>query len=395
LRRTWKEGSRRYFHYSTDRPIGGTWDFFSARYAVHRVVWKNPLADSVAQDVSISIFHHPSHTAHLDRMAQSIMASLDYYTREFGPYRYSYLTIVERPGLGTGMHAEAAMITHGEGFTTWDPKSDPESHDHPYAIVAHEMGHQWNVPSAVVEGVPVMSESLAWYYGMKVVENRGPGHLEKLLHDMRQPYPYPAIRRGEPLLWGLDPYLSYRRGPFALYALSEYLGENQVNKALRLLREKHTRPSAPLATTLDLYSELKAVAPDSLHYLLHDLFEVNTYWELETEQATAKQTRKGTWQVTLEVMARKVVLDSAGVETQVPVNDWIEVGVFAEGDRLDKPLYLQKHHIRSGKQTITLHVSKQPVRSGIDPRHLLIDLDMSDNSKEITTMGLQKAVATP
>ncbi len=108
---------------------------------------------------------------------------------------------------------------------------------------------------------------------------------------MRQPYPYPPIRRGEPLLRGLDPYLSYRRGPFALYALSEYIGEERVNRALRRLLEKHRPEGAPLATTLDLYRELQAVTPDSLQPLLHDLFEVNTFWELETERASAEQTR--------------------------------------------------------------------------------------------------------
>ena len=55
---------------------------------------------------------------------------------------------------------------------------------------------------------------------------------------------------------------------------------------------------------MDLYRELKAVTPDSFQYLLHDLFETNTFWELERERATAQQTEGGTWQVTLAVRAR-------------------------------------------------------------------------------------------
>ena len=34
----------------------------------------------------------------LDRMIRSIQASLDYYTRQFGPYPYSHLSVVEHPG---------------------------------------------------------------------------------------------------------------------------------------------------------------------------------------------------------------------------------------------------------------------------------------------------------
>ncbi|HEX6862602.1 MAG TPA: hypothetical protein VF414_07300, partial [Thermoanaerobaculia bacterium] len=108
LRRTWTEGERRYFHYSTDGPIGSEWAFFSARYAVHEARWNG---------VAIRIYHHPGHTAHLDRMVRSIRASLDFYTRQFGPYRYGHLSVVERPGNGTGMHAEAGMLSYAEGFS--------------------------------------------------------------------------------------------------------------------------------------------------------------------------------------------------------------------------------------------------------------------------------------
>jgi hypothetical protein len=207
-----------------------------------------------------------------------------------------------------------------------------------------------------------------------------------LLDFMRQPHPYPPIRRGEPLLRGLDPYLAYRKGPFALYALSEYTGEVRVNGTLRRLVEEHRREGAPRATTLDLYRELRAATPDSLHSLLHDLFEVNTFWELETERATGARTKAGTWQVRLDVRARKVVADSAGVETPVPMDEWVEIGVFGaagEGGTPGKPLHLQKHRIRSGAQTVTVNVPRKPLRAGIDPNHLLIDLETDDNVVEV------------
>ncbi len=383
LRRTWTEGGRRYFHYSTD-DSGTELGFFSADYAVREETW-NPPAGS-GQAVTIQVFHHPGHTAHLDRMLRSLRASLDYYSEHFGPYPRGYLSVVERPGLGTGMHADAGMITHEEGFAFWAP-TNAESLDLPSAVVAHETAHQWTVPYAHVEGAPVMSESVAWYYGMKAVENAwGPEHLRRLLSFMRQPYPYPPIRRGEPLLRGLDPYMSYRWGPFALYALSEYMGEDRVNTALRRLIEKHRSGAPPLATTLDLYRELQAVAPDSLKPLLHDLFEVNTFWQLETERATAVETKAGTWQVTLDVLARKKVYDSASVETEVPMNEWVEIGVFGAAERghdeLSAPLYVKMHRIRSGEQTITVTVPRKPDLAGIDPYHLL-DWEERDDDDNI------------
>src|SRR5690349_20245177 len=176
---------------------------------------------------------------------------------------------------------------------------------------------------------------------------------------MRQPYPYRPIRRGEPLLRALDPYMSYRKGPFSMYALSEYVGTARVNGEIRRLIETHDAPGAPLATTLDLYRELQAITPDSLRPLLHDLFEINTFWTFDTKEAAAIETEEGAWQVTLDVEARKVVVDSAGVETRLPMDEWVEIGIFAPADKneeLGKPIYVGKHRVRSGRQTITVTV---------------------------------------
>ena len=185
------------------------------------------------------------------------------------------------------------------------------------------------------------------------------------------------------MLRATDPFSRARKGPFALYAMREYIGKDRVDDALRSLLKKHGSGAPPLPTSMDLYRELQAVTPDSYQYLLRDLFEKNTFWELETERATAQQTEGGTWQVTLAVRARKVVVDEAGVETEVPMDDWLEVGVFNEGEPS-----LEKFRIHSGTQTITVRVPQKPVRAGIDPRHLLSDLEEVD--KNVTTIRLEE-----
>jgi ABC-2 type transport system permease protein len=164
--------------------------------------------------------------------------------------------------------------------------------------------------------------------------------------------------------------------------MREYIGKERIDAALRSLFEKYRSGTPPLPTSMDLYRELQAVTPDSFQYLLQDLFEKNTFWELETERASAQQTEAATWQVTLAVRARKVVVDEAGIETEVPMDDWLEVGVFDEGEP-----YLQKHRIHSGKQTITVTVPHKPARAGIDPRHLLSDLGEID--KNVKTIRLE------
>ena len=49
--------------------------------------------------------------------------------------------------------------------------------------------------------------------------------------------------------------------------------------------------------------------------------------------------------------------------------------------------YLQKHRIRSGKQTIAVTVPQKPARAGIDPRHLLSDLGETDDNIKAVKIG--------
>ncbi|HEX8244673.1 MAG TPA: hypothetical protein VF541_14300, partial [Longimicrobium sp.] len=335
LRRTWTAGGRRYFHYATDAPIGNEYAFFSARYAVHR---------ERRNGVPVEVYYHPGHTANLGRILHSVRACLDYYGREYGPYPHGYLRVVENPVRKMGAHADATTIDYGQGFALFNPKEDPQGLDFPFAIIAHEMAHEWGVPYAFAEGAPLLSESFAWYAAMGVVEETyGREHLQRLRRFFRQPSPIPPIRQSVPLLRAMDPYAAYRKGPFALYALSEYMGKARVNLAWRRFYDAHRAGTPPLATSLGLYRELQAVTPDSLRYLLHDLFEANTFWDLKTERATARRTAAGAWQVTLRLRARKVTVEPAGRETEVPMDEWIPVGVFApteQGAEFGATLYL-------------------------------------------------------
>ncbi|GAB3493160.1 hypothetical protein GCM10027341_08130 [Spirosoma knui] len=396
LIRTWTKGDRRYFQYATNAPILNEYAFFSAKYAVREAQWVPPSpvsqllvqpSDVSAKPVTIQIFYHPAHDVNVERMVKSAQASLAYYAREFGPYPYSHFRVLERPGPGRGMHAEPMTIDYQEGYSLMNPK--PDGLDLPYHIMAHEVAHQWwgiYLTPAAVEGAGLLVESLATYSAMQVVEETlGYEHLLRYLSQMRQEYEVPRSRAAPPLLQSNNAFMNYRKGPFALYALRNYIGKDRVNEALRQLLRRYT-PTPPLPTTLDFYRELKAVTPDSLHYLVHDLFAANTFWELTTKQATATQTPAGAWQVVLDVEARKVTVDLIGKKTNIPMSDWVEIGVFAPdetGKPALKPLYLQKHRIRSGQQRIRLTVPAKPQRAGIDPNHLLIDLELDDNTKRV------------
>jgi ABC-2 type transport system permease protein len=89
--------------------------------------------------------------------------------------------------------------------------------------------------------------------------------------------------------------------------------------------------------------------------------------------------------VTLEVLAQKLRANGTGVETGTPMNDLIEVGVFAAGK--DDPFYLVRHRIRSGKQTLRIIVPQEPSRAGVDPYRKLIERERGDNVVEVERGG--------
>jgi len=376
LRRTWSENGRNYAHYVADAPISNGYALYSARYAVHRAAWR---------DVAIEIYHHPTHTANLGRMVNSARASLDYYTRHFGPYPHKQLRMIEYASSGDGLRLTAfeSAIRYSEGYALVRPGDDKRSIDLPFAVMAHEIGHQWwghRLVPGWMEGAPLLTESLAWYSGMLVVEETlGRDHLLRLLDIMRAEYLAPHQTREVSLLRGTDRLDAYRSGPFAMFALREAVGPERVNAALRKLLAKFDPARPPYPSSLDLYAELRAVTPPDRHALLKDLFEEVTFWDLCTTKADV-QPAGNAYRVTLHIEAEKLKANALGKEKPVPMHDVIEVALFAADG---KPLYRHPHRIRSGAQTITVTVPARPTRAGIDPDHELLDRKPEDNAVDV------------
>jgi len=313
-------------------------------------------------------------------------ASLEYYTREFGPYPYKQLRIVEIPRYGGFGHAMLATISFTEDY--FHSRVKEGQIDLPFYGTAHEVAHTWwdgQVRAARMPGQGFLSESLANYSAMMLTEKTFGLEAARKVYgfQMERYLQGRAQQSGEvPLLDVEDqPYIAYRKGAIAMYTLRSYIGEERVNGALRRFQEKFRGGQPPYATSRDLYAELRAVTPDSLHTPLEDLVETIPLWDLKSERAVFEKTSTGQYAVTLDVIARKGRADSVGKITEQPMNDLVEVGVFApgKGDELGEPLYLEAHRISSGKQTIRITVPREPARASLDPYRKLIDREPGDN----------------
>jgi hypothetical protein len=124
---------------------------------------------------------------------------------------------------------------------------------------------------------------------------------------------------------------------------------------------------------------------------LKDLLEEIVLFENEAKEARYVQLDDGRYEVTLSVESKKLRADGLGNETEVPMDTWVDVGVFGEkeegGPSEGRQLLLQKRRITDPKSEIVLVVDEKPVRAGIDPYNKLVDRNPDNNLKKVTAEG--------
>ena len=378
LVKTWIERDRRYFHYKMDQPILDFYAFQSARYEVTRDKW---------HDVNIEIYHHPSHTMDLASMINAVKKSLDYYTRNFAPYQFKQVRIIEFPRYERFAQAFPNTIPYSEaiGFIARVRPNQPDDIDYPLYVTAHEMAHQWwghQLAGANVQGATLLSESLAQYSALMVQEHEfGPAKMRKFLKYELDRYlegrSHEELRE-LPLDLNEDQgYIHYRKGSLVFYALKDYLGEDVVNRVLHDYLKEHAFKPAPFTRGVDLVAAFKAaVRPEQLP-LIEDLLETITTYDNRTDQVTYHKAASGKgYEVAIRGSVKKIRTDDQGKDHEVAMDDLVDIGVV---DRDGLPLSMVKVRMKSGALDYKVHVDGEPAKGGIDPFNKLIDRVPEDN----------------
>ena len=90
----------------------------------------------------------------------------------------------------------------------------------------------------------------------------------------------------------------------------------------------------------------------------------------------------------MKIEAKKLRANGLGMETEIPIDDIVDIGVFGEeevdGKIEEKVLYLKKHRIDRSSMAFDLVVDGLPVRAGIDPYNKLFDRNSNDNVKRVS-----------
>ncbi|MTI89557.1 MAG: peptidase M1 [Balneolaceae bacterium] len=391
----WTEGDRSYFRYRTNQPITNFYSVTSADYKVVKDRW-TPSANHSQDPVELEIYYQKGHEYNLKRMMKGLKKSLGYFNSHFSPYQYPQLRIMEFPRYRTFAQSFASTIPFSEAIGFMMDIDDEKDVDMAFAITAHEVAHQWwghQVNPANVQGRSMISESLAQYSALMVlkkefsdekahqfVQREMRRYLRGRSDEEQQEMPLALVESGQD-------YIHYGKGAVNMYALQDYISEDSVNLALkRFLRDWNNIDGLiklrtdRYATTNDLIGYFREVTPDSLQYVLEDLFETITLHDIQAVSGSYESTASQQFEVNLEVDVTKLRLNKSGIEDTVEVHDWIDIGVYAEDKNGSQELiYLKKHKITEPLTNIEITVDRRPTKAGIDPLHKLIDREPDDN----------------
>lgn len=384
LLKQWKKENRNYYHYKTDTPSLNFHTFNSGRYKIAKRQWNG---------IEIAVYHHEKHDDNINMMLNAAERALKYYTKHFGPYYHKQCRIIEVPRyVRFGGKAFPGTMLYNESAGFVMNLEDETKLNIIDAVIAHEIGHQWwahQVIGANMQGNSMLSESLAEYSTLMTLKEtyKNPMKIREFSeydHDM-----YLRGRSRERVkespLYKVEnqSYIQYGKGSIVLYALQDYIGEEKVNMALKNFLEAYRYKKPPYPSSLDFLKYLEPQVPDSLKYLVEDSFKDIILYDNILKSATYKQLDNGKYSVVLDIESYKIKADSLGNETNVTMNDWIDIGFFLDND--EEQLYHQKRvKINKESTTLTFELDTVPVKAAIDPRHIFIDKQYEDNIRTIS-----------
>jgi hypothetical protein len=386
LLKSWKQNGKSYFHYKLDKASLNFYSFISARYEVARKKFKG---------IDIEVYYSKEHAYNVPNMLLSVEKSLDYYTSNFGPYYHKQARIIEFPRYASFAQAFPGTMPYSEGIGFITDLRDVKTDDIDlvFYVVAHEMGHQYwahQLCGASMQGSEWMSEGFAQYSALMVMEKEyGKDKMKKFLkYEMNgyltgRSFEFEAERpiyktEGQA-------YIHYQKASVAMYYFKEMIGEQNVNKALQSLINDHALKEPPYATSMNALRAFKKVTPDSLQYLISDLFENITLFSNRIESANYKKINNE-YEVTLNVITEKYLADSLGKEKVIPVNDYMDVLIFGEkksNSDAENILFKKRIKIQGRENKFTFRVKELPLKAGLDPNHYLVDRIPDDNLKNI------------
>jgi len=414
LLRTYEQENRSCRDYKAIRPIANFFSFLSGDYTVARDEWTAPDGTKIP----LEIFHYASHDYNVPLMLEAMKDSFKTFTREYGPYQYSQLRIIEFP-FRSFAQSFAGTVPFSENIGFMRDPGNPEDNksvDLATYVTMHEIGHQWfghQIMPAQTVGFNVLSEGLTENASMTAYEEELGWQKARRVLEQRAIQTYLVARTldndDEPPLAKAESqqYLVYNKASWVFWGLKQYMGEDKMQAAIRQFVTDFGEKGAPYPTTLELTQYLRDAAGPEYDQLITDYWDRITFWNLgfaEGHDPISKPNANGGYDVTVQIRVDKLIAsEEDGKETSVAemdgegLNEWIEIGLYTTdpkdtfGDewlKLERIRITDENSVAVEDETartleVTITVNEPPTHVLVDPRRLLIERNVNDNGRKI------------
>lgn len=382
VRSKWQDNNRNYFHYCSDSPVTNDFAIVSGKFEIARDKWN---------DVDIEIYHYKEHSYNINHMINGLKSTLEYCGNNFSPYQHRQIRIIEYSrSIGEFAQSFANTIPYSETGFIIDIDDKRESGINlPFAGASHELAHQWwgmQVIPADVKGSKMVTESMAEYVSLKVIEkeygrNKALEFLEKSMNTyLKNSNENEGIE--PPLIYNTGnekAFIPYQKGMLALNAMSYYLGEEKFNNALKNYIQKAKFRGAPYTTSVEFTDHIRNATPDSLKYLIHDLFETVTFYDNRIMKSETAQQSKNEYEIRLSFEVNKYKKSGDGnINSPLPPDDLIQIGFYKDSSD-EIPFEYKWLRVIQKENHIKFVLDYKPEKIILDPNFLIIDKNTKDN----------------
>ncbi len=370
------------YHYKTARKVDNNISYFSATYTSTVIQHRG---------ISLEVYYLPQHSKNVPDIIAAAKATIDYGSDHFGSYPFDHLRFAEVPSHWKfGGHALPGTIAFQERFFLQDTSNPTKGINQLSRVVIHEIAHQWfghKMSPAPGKGANMLTETMAVYVEAQVLENMyGKTMVRRLANFSRRRYFKfrSSAEAQEPSLHQMkqETYIAYRKGFVVMQALEQLLGEEPLNEILRKFINNNQEQQT--ATASDFLLELEMLCTKEKYALISDWFEKRTIYDISISDVSYSKNSTGGYDISIKVNSRKFELSPDGIETEIPLDEKITIGLYTKypDDTEAKPTF-KKASISGTTNTIEFTVKKLPKYILIDPMVTRLDKNVLDNLKQL------------
>lgn len=244
----------------------------------------------------------PKKVARAQPLKDSTTHAIDFLAKYLGvPYAYPVYRQISVPTFRwSGMENTTTTVMKASRILPNDPNT-PNEHSQVYALVAHELAHQWFgdlVTNAWWNDV-WLNEAFASFLEGRAGRDYFKNELADLddfaafqvsyLRDESSALGHPIVQQELPSPNDAFDGISYTKGALVLRTLATYLGEERFRAGLKKYLERHAHSTA---TSADLFAAMSDASGENLEAFAKVWLYERGYPQLQVEQSFAPSAPK-------------------------------------------------------------------------------------------------------